>query len=83
MSLWHIIAKDKPDVTCRVYQDFVDKVAEGRGMSSEDVHKVARGRVWTGEDAPRVGLVDQLGGLADAIQLAKQEAGLPQVSSNA
>ena len=38
---------------------------------------MAKGRVWTGEDALAHGLVDELGGLQDALRLAKQEAGLP------
>ena len=50
-------------------------------MSMQEARKVARGRIWTGEDALHHGLVDKLGGLKDAVHLAKQEAGLPQVSS--
>lgn len=46
-------------------------------MTKEEVAKVAGGRVWTGEDALKAGLVDQLGGLQDAITLALQEASLP------
>lgn len=45
-------------------------------MDRADVEKVARGRVWTGEQARERGLVDQLGGLLDAIDRAKQEVGL-------
>ena len=45
-------------------------------MSKEEVHEIAQGRVWTGEDALRIGLVDQLGGLNEAIQLAAEKAGL-------
>lgn len=48
-------------------------------MSIREVRKVARGRIWTGEDALHHGLVDKLGGLKDAVHLAKQEAGLSQV----
>ncbi|MDQ1696589.1 MAG: protease, partial [Frankiaceae bacterium] len=59
----------------RVYADFTGKVAKGRGMSAEAVHEVARGRVWTGADAARNGLVDELGGLRDAIALARARAG--------
>ena len=55
------------------------KVAEGRGLSLEEVHKIAKGRIWSGEDALQRGLVDQLGGLAEAVQIAKQEANLSQV----
>ncbi|MBV8346412.1 MAG: signal peptide peptidase SppA [Mycolicibacterium sp.] len=58
------------------YQDFVRRVADGRGMSVEDVDAVARGRVWTGADALERGLVDELGGLRTAIARAKILAGL-------
>ena len=49
-------------------------------MTLSETRKVAKGRVWTGEDALQHGLVDQLGGLADAVHLAKQQAGLSQVT---
>ena len=45
-----------------VYEEFLRKVSEGRGMSAKMARKVANGRVWTGEDAYRLGLVDKLGG---------------------
>ena len=61
----------------RVYDDFTAKVAEGRGMTREQVHEVARGRVWTGADAVDRGLVDELGGLNRAIELACDRADLP------
>lgn len=61
----------------RVYDDFTAKVAAGRSLSREAVHEVARGRVWTGADAVERGLVDQLGGLDDAVRVARTEAGLP------
>jgi protease-4 len=61
----------------RVYEDFTAKVAAHRGLSREHVHDVARGRVWTGADAAERGLVDELGGLADAADLARKKAGLP------
>jgi protease-4 len=61
----------------RIYDDFTGKVAAGRGLTREQVHEVARGRVWTGADAAGNGLVDQLGGLADAAALARARAGLP------
>lgn len=53
------------------------RVAEGRGLSSEAVAAVAKGRVWTGQQAAALGLVDALGGLRLAVSMAKQEAGLP------
>ncbi|MER5645595.1 signal peptide peptidase SppA [Streptosporangium sp. NPDC002524] len=60
----------------RVYDDFVNKVAEGRGLSRERAHELAKGRVWTGADALESGLVDELGGLEDALALARKKAGL-------
>ena len=48
-------------------------------MSYGAVRKVAKGRAWTGQQALERGLVDHLGGLQDAISLAKQLAGLPMV----
>lgn len=59
-----------------VYTDFVERVAQGRKMSVEDVDAVARGRIWTGADALERGLVDELGGLRTAITRAKVLAGL-------
>jgi len=58
------------------YDDFVQRVAQGRNLSVEDVDAVARGRVWTGGDALEHGLVDELGGLRTAIARAKILAGL-------
>ncbi|MFI5509303.1 signal peptide peptidase SppA [Mycobacterium sp. NPDC051804] len=58
------------------YNDFIEQVAEGRGMTVEAVDAVARGRVWTGADALEHGLVDELGGLRTAINRAKVLAGL-------
>jgi protease IV len=60
-----------------VYRDFTEKVAKGRRMPVERVHELARGRVWTGADAAENGLVDQLGGMADAAEIARRRAGLP------
>ncbi|BBZ35171.1 signal peptide peptidase SppA [Mycolicibacterium confluentis] len=59
-----------------LYADFVERVAEGRGLTVEAVHEVARGRVWTGADAHEHGLVDELGGLRTAVRRAKVLAGL-------
>jgi protease-4 len=64
-------------ITQNVYQTFVRKVAQGRGMSVEAVDGVAGGRVWTGARAKEAGLVDALGGLETAMQMAKEEAGMP------
>jgi protease-4 len=58
------------------YQEFLDRVAESRGMTTEEVDKIARGRVWSGEDAYELGLVDNLGDLDDAIAAAAELAEL-------
>jgi protease-4 len=62
----------------RVYADFTSKVAEGRKMPKERVLEVAKGRIWTGEDAKGLGLVDELGGYAAALRLARQAAKIPE-----
>ncbi|MEO0573317.1 MAG: signal peptide peptidase SppA [Bacteroidota bacterium] len=58
------------------YETFLERVAEGRGMTKEAVNEVAQGRVWSGVDALKLGLVDELGNLDDAISAAAQMAGL-------
>jgi protease-4 len=60
----------------RVYNAFVGHVAAGRRMSRRQVEGVASGRVWTGAAARQIGLVDELGGLDRAIELAREEAGI-------
>jgi len=56
------------------YQDFVRKVASGRGKSYDEIDAIAQGRVWTGADALERGLVDRLGGMEDALSIAKEKA---------
>ncbi len=58
----------------QIYTTFLTRVANGRGMKIADVNKIARGRVWTGTDAKKIGLVDELGGLKEAIAFAAKEA---------
>ena len=58
------------------YERFLQVVAEGRGMTRDAVHAVAQGRVWTGRQAKTHGLVDELGGLRRAVELAKERAGI-------
>jgi protease IV len=60
------------------YDVFLDRVAEGRGLTRERVDELGQGRVWTGAQARENGLVDDLGGLDAAIQAAKKEAGIPE-----
>ena len=59
-----------------IYVEFVKLVAEGRNLTIEQVEQIAQGRVWSGSDALRVGLVDNIGGLNDAITHAAEKAGL-------
>lgn len=82
---WSINAPFTPEQHAQVeaeadlfYTDFVQRVAEGRNMSTEAVEAVAQGRVWTGADALERGLVDELGGLRAAVRRAKVLAGLPE-----
>ena len=58
------------------YTRFIDAVAQGRGMTREQVDAVGRGRVWSGTQAKEQGLVDELGGLSDALTVAKARIGL-------
>jgi protease-4 len=60
----------------RTYRDFVDKVALHRELATETVEAAAAGRVWIGSEAERLGLVDRLGGLDEAIGSAAELAGL-------
>lgn len=61
-----------------IYMDFLERVAEGRKITVEQANKIARGRVWTGSDAINIGLVDELGGLKDAINYAAKTAGIKE-----
>lgn len=54
----------------KTYLNFKQRVAEGRGLTLEQVQRIARGRVWTGADAVKIGLVDKIGGFEDALQFA-------------
>jgi len=58
------------------YREFLQRVADSRGMTTEEVDKVAQGRVWSGADAHELGLVDHLGGLEEAIAAAAEVAGV-------
>ena len=59
------------------YDNFVEKAAEARHTTPERIDSVAQGRVWTGQQARQHGLVDELGGLSDAIEIAKERAKIP------
>jgi len=60
------------------YRIFVNKVADARGMSFDRTHNLAQGRVWAGRDALAIGLIDEIGGLDDAVRSAAALAGLAE-----
>ncbi|MFP4145917.1 MAG: signal peptide peptidase SppA [Phycisphaeraceae bacterium] len=61
-----------------LYDLFKKRVADGRGLSAEKVQELAQGRIWTGSQAAESGLVDETGGLADAVRRARQLAGIAE-----
>jgi protease IV len=76
---WSESERDKMEEQANTiyFTNFIPKVAEGRSMTVEQVDTVGQGRVWTGTQAKENGLVDELGGLEKAIEIAKQLAELP------
>ena len=65
------------------YALFLKRCADGRGVAVEDIAKIAEGRVWTGSKAKEIGLVDELGDLDKAVEIAAQKAGLADYSVKA
>ena len=63
-------------MTDAYYEQFVEVVAEGRGLSQDEVRSLATGQLYTGAEAKKLGLVDELGGLDTAIGLAAHSAGI-------
>jgi protease-4 len=64
--------------TDEMYETFLKRVSDGRGMSRDDVHAIAQGRVWVGTKAKDIGLVDKIGGIEDAIAAAARIAELDE-----
>jgi len=64
------------EMVVKTYNDFTDRVAEGRGLTQTFVDSIGQGRVWAGADAIKIGLIDQLGNMEDAIAYAVQKAEL-------
>jgi protease IV len=60
----------------KIYDTFLDKVAQGRKIPSPKVAEIAQGRVWSGSAAKKIGLVDEIGGLDVAVEYAAKEAKL-------
>jgi protease-4 len=69
MQFLHSVIKD-------FYDTFLQRVADGRGKTPEEVNKIGRGRIWSGVDAKKNGLVDELGGMDRAIEIARELAGI-------
>lgn len=63
------------------YKLFVKRCADGRKMATEAIEKIAEGRVWTGATAKELGLVDELGGLDKALEIAAEKAGVEAYST--
>lgn len=59
------------------YEAFLMKVAAGRNMTRDEIHKIGEGRIWSGRDGLDVGLVDEIGGMEEAIAMARERAGIP------
>lgn len=64
--------------TNRLYDIFINRVSEGRGIPANTIREIAEGRVWTGTRAMEIGLVDRIGDLEDAIQVAANMSGLEE-----
>jgi protease-4 len=69
---WKIIKEQCHEV----YDQFRSHVAKGRNLSMEEVDRIGRGRVWTGNQAQKIGLVDEIGGLRLALEIARKRAGI-------
>jgi protease-4 len=78
-TIYPLSEKEKQYVTEStndIYAQFLDRVSKGRGMPVDSVHKYAQGRVWTGNKAKEIGLVDVIGFLKDAVNIAAKKAKL-------
>ena len=69
------------NMVTRIYGEFTQRVADGRKMKIEQVDSIGQGRVWSGEQAKKLGLVDELGGLKDAVKAAAKLAKLDDFST--
>jgi protease-4 len=70
-------AKFESVIKSKYYDEFVPKVAKGRGRDTEYIDSIAQGRVWTGAQAKEKGLIDDFGGLDKAVEVARELAGIP------
>lgn len=70
--------KKLKDISWGIYKRFVQRAADSRGFSFDEMRTKAKGRVWTGKDALEQGLVDKLGGFDDVLKDAKAELGIEE-----
>ncbi|HKR01029.1 MAG TPA: signal peptide peptidase SppA [Pyrinomonadaceae bacterium] len=70
-------AKLEATLKTKYYDEFVPKVAKGRGRDPEYIDSIGQGRVWTGAQAREKGLIDDFGGLDKAVEVARELAGIP------
>jgi len=84
MSLFKPLTGEEKDIIQigveKIYDDFISKVAAGRGMTKAAIDAIGQGRVWIGNDALEIGLVDEIGGLNRAIEIAQEMAKLEDFS---
>ena len=73
-KLWEASLTQKRDSLLKKYEKFISKVAKNRGVTNEEIDNIARGKVWIGSKALEIGLVDEIGGIGRAIELAAQMA---------
>jgi len=79
MGIWPLTNEQRKimqDITDDLYEQFVAAVAQGRGLPAEQVREMATGQLYTGNQALSLGLVDELGGLDKAIEVAASLAGI-------
>ena len=62
----------------QIYEVFMQRVSKARNIPLNEVHKIAQGHVWTGDEALKKGLVDILGDMEVAVNIAKQQAGFKE-----
>ena len=78
-SMYHEYSKEEKkrvqSMMDEVYVDFKEKVSKGRKLDLEKVEEIAKGRVWTGVQALENGLVDEIGGLTEALEYTKKQIG--------
>jgi protease-4 len=81
-SMDRSMTQEEKDLITRLigdfYRRFIQVVAEGRNKTTAEIERIAGGRIWSGKDARSNGLVDELGGILKALEVAKAKAGIPR-----